>query len=230
MGLYPKLKVKHNNIINQSNIYIRRILANELLKYGDDIQKNNKNEKINYRMVIEKYNEALKIILSEGRKDLEYEGKCLSKILYISYRKMCTNDKKTNLLKNKNIMIEIERILHYLDTNLIQNEEWYKNFLLIEEEINNNDESIKKIKNNFKNLKASDFLEFILNNYPFEGSEKYKNIKSDFLKHPKDIIQELNSKYNTIKIKKKDLNFFMISKLLSNILTNLNSKNDLNNI
>ena len=230
LGLYPKLKVNHNNIINKSNIYIRRILANELLKYGDDIQKNNKNEMINYIMVIEKYNEAYKIILSEGRKDLEYEAKCLSKILYISYRKMCTNDKKANLLKNKNIMIEIERILHYLDTNLIQNEEWYKNFLLIEEEINNNDESIKKIKNNFKNLKASDFLEFILNNYPFEGSEKYKNIKSDFLKHPKDIIQELNSKYNTIKIKKKDLNFFMISKLLSNILTNLNSKNGLNNI
>ena len=35
-----------------------------------------------------------KIILSEDREDLEYESKCLSKILYISYKKICTNDKK----------------------------------------------------------------------------------------------------------------------------------------
>ena len=231
IGFYSDLENKYSYIINYSNIYLKRILANNLIKLGDNILKNGIDEK-NYSLAIQKYNEALNVIKSNDRKDIEYELKCISKILYIKYIYF-TNDINKYMIENKTLISIIEQNLKDLDIKTIQKEEWYKEFLIIKNEImttkqsklNNNDELIQQIENNYKNLKTNEFIDFIIKNYPVQGITKYQNIKTDFIKNPKKIILELCSKYNIDRIKEKnsddDKNKYNIYKTIIKLLNNI---------
>ena len=193
--------------------------------------KNGIDEK-NYSLAIQKYNEALNVIKSNDRKDIEYELKCISKILYIKYIYF-TNDINKYMIENKTLISIIEQNLKDLDIKSIQKEEWYKEFLIIKNEImttkqsklNNNDELIQQIENNYKNLKTNEFIDFIIKNYPVQGITKYQNIKTDFIKNPKKIILELCSKYNIDRIKEKnsddDKNKYNIYKTIIKLLNNI---------
>ena len=95
-----------------------------------------------------------------------------------------------------------------------------------------NNDPVEQIENKFKNLATSEFIEYIIENYPIEGVEKYKLSKSELLKNPKNIIKDLSSKYHTDRIKDNhsiegQRTFIVhdkISKLLNSILINDNIK------
>ena len=210
-------------------------MVNNLIKLGDDILKKNKDEK-NYSLAINKYNEALNVIKSDDRKDFEYEAKCLSKILYIKYIYL-TKDNNEYMNENKHLISVIEQNLQYLDINSIQNEEWYKELLIVKNDIKftteskskNTDSCIQQIENNYKNLKTNEFIDFIIKNYPFQGIEKYKNIKTNLEKNPKKMILELSSKYkidtiqgNNSEEEKKYNIYNTIFNILNKILNNMN--------
>ena len=235
LGFDSDLKNKYLNIINYSKLYLNRILVNNLIKLGDDILKKNKDEK-NYSLAINKYNEALNVIESDDRKDFEYEAKCLSKILYIKYIYL-TKDNNEYMNENKHLISVIEQNLQYLDINSIQNEEWYKELLIVKNDIKftteskskNTDSCIQQIENNYKNLKTNEFIDFIIKNYPFQGIEKYKNIKTNLEKNPKKMILELSSNYkidtiqgNNSEEEKKYNIYNTIFNILNKILNNMN--------
>ena len=234
LGLNSDLKNKYLHIINSSNKYIKRILANNLIKLGDTLLKNNIDE-INYSLAINNYNEALKVIKSDERQDLKYEAKCISKILYIKYRYM-SKDKKKFFNENKHLISVVGQNLQNLEIKSIENEEWYKEFLIVKndaistiESKSNNETSIQQIENNYKNLKTNEFIDFIIKTYPFQGIENYKNMKIEFEKNPKKFLLKLSSKYKIDKIpgnnsvdENKYNIYNIIFKILNKIINNEN--------
>ena len=142
----------------------------------------------------------------------------------------------------KDLTLKIENLIKYLDIKSLQKNDWYLDYKSIKNNISTpfgttpkgdvNNDPVIQIENKFKNLATSEFIEYIIENYPIQGVEKYKLSKSELLKNPKNIIKDLSSKYHTDGIKENStiegqktyIVHDKISKLLNSILINENIK------
>ena len=231
------LKKIYDKIINNSTFYLQRISINEKLKIGDDLLKNRK-----YTQANEKFLEVYNTIIKNPNKDNEYEAKCLSKILFAKYQLMVSSNNNRLISELKDLTLKIENLIKYLDIKSLQKNDWYLDYKSIKNNISTpfgttpkgdvNNDPVIQIENKFKNLATSEFIEYIIENYPIQGVEKYKLSKSELLKNPKNIIKDLSSKYHTDGIKENStiegqktyIVHDKISKLLNSILINENIK------
>ena len=231
------LKNTYDKIINDSNFNLERIKIDNILKLGDDLLSN-----YNYTQANEKYLEAYNIAIKNNHKDNEYEAKCLCKILLSKYKIMVLSNNNRLISELKDLALKIENLIKYINIKTFEKDDWYINYKSIKNNISTpmgetpkgdiNNDPVEQIENKFKNLATSEFIEYIIENYPIDGVEKYKLSKSELLKNPKNIIKDLSSKYHTDRIKDSHSNegqrTFMahdkISKLLNSILISNNIK------
>ena len=232
------LKNTYDKIINETKFYLERIKIDKLLKLGDDLLINK-----NYTQANGKYLEGYNILKKYGNQDNEYEAKCLSKILSCKYKIMESSKNDRLIGELKDLTLKIENLIKYLNIKSLEKDDWYIDFKTIKNNISTpmggtpkghdiNNDPVEQIENKFKNLATSEFIEYIIENYPIDGVEKYKLSKSELLKNPKNIIKDLSSKYHTDRIKDNhsiegQRTFIVhdkISKLLNSILINDNIK------
>ena len=216
-------KTEHDDILESTHFYIKRIKISQLINDGDKYFEKGvfNNESIDMDSIylsLDKYNEAYNILLTKSDKsneiDIEYEAICLSKLVKIMY-KILKNKEVKDIYKLAMQSVNLALSLHPKN---VSNEKWYIDIATITQEIRNQIEKTEElsiqslnnliieankrifdeIQNKYDNESEIKFISFCLNKHPPKDYEKLSDeeIKKKYDEDKKNFLRKLSAQYH----------------------------------